>query len=261
MAPESQFSNVAILTKTSIKYYNQLLITPTFRMFPCRKDGCRMSFTYRMQRDRHHAKCEKPGSSSKPPEKITLENGKLQCLTCQHIYSDPSAFTYHKTKCLRFVAVSLREHVCDVCQKTFSKASKLKRHILTHEEKNPLLCPHCGKSYSHSHHYNVHVEKCSASEEPVPKQVSDPMLCPMSLPMLEANTTNSQPLLRSPPPPLSMLPRQGSTPGNSSLVIPKTESSEAVELDDVLFALDAAIAHDEPSASEYRQELLLDNRP
>ena len=49
-------------------------------------------------------------------------------------------------------------HACDVCDKSFSEPSGLKRHRLKHKEEKAFLCKHCSKYFSDSNLQSHHTE-------------------------------------------------------------------------------------------------------
>ena len=53
---------------------------------------------------------------------------------------------------------SWKIHACDVCDKSFSEPSGLKRHRLKHKEEKAFLCKHCSKYFSDSNLQSHHTE-------------------------------------------------------------------------------------------------------
>ena len=49
-----------------------------------------------------------------------------------------------------------RENRCEICQKTFSRNTHLKRHIMTHTQEKPHKCGVCGKAFARLDHLNNH---------------------------------------------------------------------------------------------------------
>lgn len=50
-----------------------------------------------------------------------------------------------------------RSHKCDICGKIYSRATHLRRHLLTHSEEKPLSCKVCNKGFTRLDHLNVHM--------------------------------------------------------------------------------------------------------
>jgi len=48
-------------------------------------------------------------------------------------------------------------HTCEKCDRSFSRATHLKRHMLTHEEVKPIQCTICTQRFSRADHLSLHM--------------------------------------------------------------------------------------------------------
>lgn len=65
-----------------------------------------------------------------------------------------------------------KEHKCEHCNKCFSRATHLKRHLLTHEE-GKIVCSVCDKRFTRIDHLNLHVASNHSESKPYQCEVAD----------------------------------------------------------------------------------------
>ena len=110
------------------------------RLYHCKREGCRIAFRFRMQRDRHMRNCspncripckrhcDKPEAI---PSEQPKEGGFIQCSTCDKIYLTSSAFLKHELSCSKPPVIKVRKyvrHYCETCDEEYLSPSKLLRH-------------------------------------------------------------------------------------------------------------------------------------
>ena len=49
-----------------------------------------------------------------------------------------------------------RQHVCQECDKRFTRAGDLKKHMLIHTGDNKYVCPECDKRFAQAGHLKRH---------------------------------------------------------------------------------------------------------
>ncbi|KXN82112.1 Zinc finger and BTB domain-containing protein 8B [Leucoagaricus sp. SymC.cos] len=64
------------------------------------------------------------------------------------------------------------DHKCPVCQATFTRPQHVARHMRSHTGDRPYKCQYCGDQFARSDLLSRHVNKCHASEKPLPAQGS-----------------------------------------------------------------------------------------
>jgi len=85
---------------------------------------------------------------------------KLNCdfEHCQRTFNDRSSMNKH----IKSVHLKEKPHVCEVCQKAFSRASHLKEHLVVHSKEKKFECPVCFKRFpflsTMNHHKQSHGE-------------------------------------------------------------------------------------------------------
>ena len=83
---------------------------------------------------------------------------KLNCdfEHCQRTFNDRSSMNKH----IKSVHLKEKPHVCEVCQKAFSRASHLKEHLVVHSKEKKFECPVCFKRFpflsTMNHHKQSH---------------------------------------------------------------------------------------------------------
>ncbi|CAA7265673.1 unnamed protein product [Cyclocybe aegerita] len=60
------------------------------------------------------------------------------------------------------------DHKCPVCQATFTRPQHVARHMRSHTGDRPYKCQYCGDQFARSDLLSRHVNKCHASEKPLP---------------------------------------------------------------------------------------------
>jgi uncharacterized C2H2 Zn-finger protein len=60
------------------------------------------------------------------------------------------------------------DHKCPVCQATFTRPQHVARHIRSHTGDRPYKCQYCGDQFARSDLLSRHVNKCHATEKPLP---------------------------------------------------------------------------------------------
>ncbi|KAI9768457.1 MAG: homeodomain transcription factor ste12 [Geoglossum simile] len=64
-----------------------------------------------------------------------------------------------------------KSHSCPIptCGRLFKRLEHLKRHVRTHTQERPYVCPHCNKAFSRSdnlaQHRRIHEKDCSSSDQ------------------------------------------------------------------------------------------------
>lgn len=85
---------------------------------------------------------------------VNADDTKTFCDICDKNFKDSATYKSHSR-------VHLQKkpdiHKCERCDKTFTRKTHLRRHMLTHNSSKPFKCPHCEKSFSRSEHLNTHI--------------------------------------------------------------------------------------------------------
>ena len=110
-------------------------------------------------------------------KEYTVNGGKksICCSKCAKCFTTVSHFKRHNKKFHLFAKPKKppKSYNCKVCNKAFVKASKLNRHMGTHNR--PVLsCPGCSKIYTRTDHFNAHTSICTSENnfEPVTSAVN-----------------------------------------------------------------------------------------
>lgn len=84
------------------------------------------------------------------------ENGKLECTTCRKLFAHEYSLKIHMA---RMHAPDREVCRCDQCGRTCVSRLSLERHKKLHGASGePLVCPTCGKWFSHAALLKVHIE-------------------------------------------------------------------------------------------------------
>lgn len=98
-------------------------------------------------------------------EKLHVGTNSLICVVCQKEFSYTRYLTLHQTRAHRVTTKDLTlENQCNICQKSYSTPTTLKKHLRTHElnasNARPNLCEWCGKHFNDNgalnHHKRIH---------------------------------------------------------------------------------------------------------
>nr|XP_029510020.1 zinc finger protein 526-like isoform X2 [Oncorhynchus nerka] len=54
---------------------------------------------------------------------------------------------------------------CSVCGEAFKRRKELDLHALIHQDKEPVLCPHCSSQFLNQSVLDIHLQRCTSSEE------------------------------------------------------------------------------------------------
>ncbi|KAK9869614.1 hypothetical protein WA026_003360 [Henosepilachna vigintioctopunctata] len=93
-------------------------------------------------------------SMIKKIKKEEEEIGEFPCPSCQEIFSKMSILEKHASD----LHPGLKVHKCEVCQKGFSRANHLKRHLLSHSVEKPHICEICTKCFNRKDHLTQHLK-------------------------------------------------------------------------------------------------------
>ncbi|CAL9688414.1 unnamed protein product [Knipowitschia caucasica] len=88
--------------------------------------------------------------------------GPYKCDHCDLAFMESATLKHH-----RQVRHGLSSHVktalsCTVCGKKFMQRESLKRHVRTHTGERPYRCDHCGRTFTQSGHFRIHL--CGSQE-------------------------------------------------------------------------------------------------
>ncbi|AET40675.1 Zap1p Ecym_6295 [Eremothecium cymbalariae DBVPG len=140
--------------------------------YQCRWDGCTKHFAQRQKLLRHikvHTgykpfkcpHCSKTFSTEDIlSQHIRTHSGErpFKCQFCDKRFTTSSSLRIH-----------IRTHTgekplaCNVCGKRFNESSNLSKHMKIHERK--YMCKHCKRSFDRLQQYNIHIAKCSTTNE------------------------------------------------------------------------------------------------
>jgi hypothetical protein len=145
----SGFLDPAIKTKLD-EYYGG-------NWYKCPRHACyyfHEGFANAANRDNHVNRHEKPFVCTAP-----------NCTRMYHGFSTEKDLKKHMARdhpdpAMLFPKIRkpARKHVCEICDKDFTRAHNLKSHMNSHANKRPYKCSHCEKSFVRKHDRERHVE-------------------------------------------------------------------------------------------------------
>ena len=100
----------------------------------------------------HDNKAAQSGTSQFKSIKSTTENTKLKCEICGKTFSNASHLKRHQV-----LHSGVKNYECNTCGKLFSLAGNLKTHQLTHSEVKNHQCQVCGKSFKRKGDFKRHL--------------------------------------------------------------------------------------------------------
>ncbi|XP_012673349.2 zinc finger protein 1035 [Clupea harengus] len=177
---ERKCDDTALPTNLEIKKSSQNTGTvPKGLPFKC--PHCPKSFKYRSYLLKHL-----PSHLAEKP---------YACMHCGHKYASQRRYLQHEAFCdgiFRRKSASLLkvlkteptpqdgmakmetdgQYPCKFCNKNFSKARNLRRHILTHTDVKPYRCKVCDSGFSRHDHLKVHQNRCKGSKQKLEVRVA-----------------------------------------------------------------------------------------
>ena len=105
--------------------------------------------------------CEKPYLTNKSKNKhIRNAHGEVKnflCNICSRIFKKNHQLTLHQKY---YHQVSPRHYNCDSCEKSFTQAVNLKKHIQTiHEGQRNYKCDSCEKTFTQLGNLKTHIKR------------------------------------------------------------------------------------------------------
>lgn len=95
----------------------------------------------------------------KPNNRSSADGKTFDCDECDAKLDTESKYNFHKSRVHK-----KKVHQCETCQKTFTRATHLKRHQYTHSGIRPYSCEICGKSFNRPDHLHLHTQNHSATK-------------------------------------------------------------------------------------------------
>ena len=115
-----------------------------------------------------------------------IHNKSAQCEICDIVLSSELHVKIHQKKMHH--SVKVKQHVCDICDKSCNNADYLIKHKLTHSVQKPFQCKSCGKSYNFSSSLENHEQLHNDNSTQNKKQYTD-LSTPMWTPSKHKKST------------------------------------------------------------------------
>lgn len=100
--------------------------------------------------------------SGKSPKKVKNEKIVIPCDVCKINFDSQFQLTRHMQK--DHGIVTSKHHTCKKCDKTFTRATHLRRHEVTHLEIKPFKCELCEKRFTRADHLSLHMHHHSTEK-------------------------------------------------------------------------------------------------
>ena len=82
---------------------------------------------------------------------------KYRCVDCDKRYDSQGKLNFHVIKFHNHKGI--KNHVCDICYKEFTRPYELKIHYDVHKRSGELKCDFCEKSFAHKSNKLAHVKQ------------------------------------------------------------------------------------------------------
>merc|ERR1719273_74105 len=112
-------------------------------------------------------------SSLEPPEQAGVSvnsSGHMKCNLCNKWFTEAVSLTRHME-----VHSADRPFACPICGWRFKQLQNMKRHMLSHSGAKPYSCDFCDKSYTDNYSLKQHVAKVHPGvASTIPNMMSNP---------------------------------------------------------------------------------------
>ncbi|XP_031643013.1 zinc finger protein 574-like [Oncorhynchus kisutch] len=129
--------------------------------FPCSVCGKRFSQPGVLKR--HGLTHSQPKSRRRRSRwKVRGEDGESQlfaCPNCTARFQTDQQLQEHR------LLHTSHPFPCSVCGEAFKRRKELDLHSLIHQDKEPVLCPHCSSQFLNQSVLDIHLQRCTSSEE------------------------------------------------------------------------------------------------
>ncbi|XP_035620906.1 zinc finger protein 574-like isoform X1 [Oncorhynchus keta] len=132
--------------------------------FPCSVCGKRFSQPGALKR--HGLTHSQPKSrrrrsrwKKKTPEGEDGESQLFACPNCTARFQTDQQLQEHR------LLHTSHPFPCSVCGEAFKRRKELDLHSLIHQDKEPVLCPHCSSQFLNQSVLDIHLQRCTSSEE------------------------------------------------------------------------------------------------
>ncbi|XP_059055888.1 zinc finger protein PLAG1-like [Achroia grisella] len=127
---------------------------PAKRLYTCDKPDCKKSYTSSLSFRKHAAL-------------HSAEEGNLQCIICDEVFSTQQDIVYHlkvHTGSRTVKNETDKKFTCDYCDRRFFTAKDVRRHLVVHTGRRDFLCPHCPQKFGRKDHLVRHVKNAHPEE-------------------------------------------------------------------------------------------------